>query len=170
MYLQAVLSTSTGSAGSFSNRTAQSMNRRRTERRSLTLAASGSSPSEASIPVLIRDISPGGLLIQADAGALNIDDEVTFNLADDSCVQARVAWMSERLFGCEFRTPVSAGTLSAALLKSEPRSRPPDNGFHCPPRSRGVSEEVVPEENFSLALMIAALFWMAGGVALALVL
>ena len=59
MYLQAVLSTSTGSTGTFSNRTAQSSNRRRKERRSLTLSAFANSPNESGIPVLIRDISPG---------------------------------------------------------------------------------------------------------------
>ena len=170
MYLQAVLSTSTGGTGSFANQAAQSMNRRRTERRSLTLSASASSQSETGIPVLIRDISPGGLLIQAEAGALNIDDEVTFELADDTRVQARVAWMSERLFGCAFKTPVSVATVSAALLRAEPQVNAPVNEFRIRPHSRGVSEGVVPEANFSLALILAALLWAAGGAALALVL
>jgi hypothetical protein len=168
MYLQAVLSTSTESTGSFSNQTGHSMNRRRTERRSLTLSASASSPSESGISVLVRDISPGGLLIQAEAGTLKIDDEVTLELADDTRVQARVAWMSERLFGCEFKTPVPVATVSAALLKAEPQFGAPNSGFRGLPHSRNVSEEVVPEANFSLALILAVLLWVAGGWALAL--
>ena len=162
MYLQAVLSTSTESTGSFSNQTAHSMNRRRTERRSLTLSASASSPSESEISVLVRDISPGGLLFQAEAGTLKIDDEVTLELADDTRVQARVAWMSERLFGCEFKTPVPVATVSAALLKAEPQFGAPNSGFRGLPHSRSVSEEVVPEANFSLALILAVFLWAVG--------
>ena len=169
MYLQAVLSRSTGNTGSVRSQTTRSMNRRRTERRSLTLSASASSPNESGIPVIIRDISPGGLLIQAEAGTLKIDDEVTFELADDTRVQARVAWMSERLFGCKFKSPVSVATVCAALLKAEPRSATGSVGYPGPPRS-SVSKDVVPEANFLLALIVAALVWVAAGTALALVL
>ena len=170
MYLQAVLSTSTGSTGTFSNRTAQSSNRRRKERRSLTLSAFANSPNESGIPVLIRDISPGGLLIQAEAGTLNIDDEVTFDLADDAQVRARVAWMSERLFGCAFKTPISVAIVSAALLKAEPRSAVADTENRVQPRSSGARNGIVPEANLALALVLAALLWAAIGATLALVL
>jgi hypothetical protein len=170
MYLQAVLSPSITSTGSVSRQAAQPLNRRQTERRSLALSACASSPKESGIPVLIRDISPGGLLIQAEAGSLKIGDEVTFELADDKQVKARIAWVSERLFGCEFETPVSVATVSAALLKAEPQFGPAGNGRRGSPRTRGISEEVVPEANFSLALVLAVLLWAAGGTALALVL
>ena len=170
VYLQAVLSTATGNPGSLSNLAARSTNRRRSERRSLILSASANSPNEGGIPVLIRDISPGGLLIQAKAGTLKIDDEVTFWLADDTPVHARVAWMSERLFGCEFKTPVSVATVSAALLKAEPRSTIGHIGYSGPPRSQGVSKDIVPEASFSLALILAILLWAAGAAVLALVL
>jgi hypothetical protein len=169
MYLQAVLSPSTASTGSIARQTARSMNRRQTERRSLALSAFASSPNESGIPVLIRDISPGGLLIQAERGILTIDDQVTFELADDTQVKARVAWVSERLFGCEFKTPVSVATVSAALLKAEPQSDPADNALRGPPRTPGTSEKVVPEANFSLALLIAVFLWAAGATALAIV-
>ena len=171
MYLQAVLSPSTASTGSFARQTAQSMNRRQTERRSLALSASASSPKESGIPVLIRNISPGGLLIQAEPGILTIDDEVTVDLADDKQIKARVAWVSERLFGCEFKKPVSVATVSAALLKAEPRFGPAGNRrLRGSARTRGISGGVVPEANFSLSLVLAVLLWAAGAAALALVL
>jgi hypothetical protein len=170
MYLQAVLSPSISSTGSVAGQTARSVNRRRTERRSLALSASASSPKESGMPVLIRDISPGGLLIQAEPGILSIDDEVTFKLAADKQVKARVAWVSERLFGCEFKRPVSVATVSAALLKAEPQLGPAGNGLPGSPRTRGISEEIVPEANFFLALVLAVLLWAAGAAALALAL
>jgi hypothetical protein len=167
MYLQAVLSPLIARSGSFARQTPRSLNRRQAERRSLALTACASSPKEIGIPVLIRDISPGGLLIQAEPGILSIDDEVTLALADDKQVKARIAWVSERLFGCEFKTPVSVATVSAALLKAEPQFGP-GNGLPGSPRTRGIGEEVRPEANFSLALVLAVLLWMAGGAALAL--
>jgi hypothetical protein len=168
MYLQAVLSTSAGSTGSISRQTTHAKNRRRTKRRSLTLSAFASSSNESGIPVLIRDISPGGLLIQAEPGTVKIDDEVTFELAGDTLVRARVAWMSERLIGCEFETPVSVATVSAALLKAEPQFNRPDDRSGRAPRSRDVNQELAPEANFSFALILAVLLWVAGGSALAL--
>ena len=170
MYLQAVLSIPQGSASSFSNSTARSIYRRGPKRRSLTLSASASLPRGSEVPALIRDISPGGILIQADAGTLAIDDEVTLNLADDTTIRARVAWTSERLFGCEFKTPISVATVSAALLRAEPQSRAAGPGNRPLADSGKARGGFLPEANFSVALLLGISLWAAGGAAMALVL
>jgi hypothetical protein len=146
------------------------MNRRRSKRRSLTLSAFASLPRASEIPVLIRDISPGGLLIQADSGTLRIDDQVLLDLIDGRTVLARVAWTSERLFGCEFASPISVGAISAALLRGEAQSRSTVSGDHLLPELGMRGEALEPESNLTVALALGFLLWAGAGAMLALML
>ncbi|TCJ39510.1 PilZ domain-containing protein [Parafrankia sp. BMG5.11] len=69
-------------------------NRRRNGRRTLTFAADLSTLSGNETRVTIRDISSGGLLIEADNGALATDDLITLDLPGAGLVAARVIWRS----------------------------------------------------------------------------
>jgi hypothetical protein len=170
MYLQAVLSTAQGSPSSFSDSTVRSINRRRSKRRSLALSASATLPQAGDIPVLIRDISPGGLLLEAGAGMLRMDDEVTIDLPDDTKIRSRVAWTSERFFGCEFDSPISAAGISAALLRGKTLPRAAAAPGRPLPNPGIRSGALEPESDLSVALVIGFLLWAGAGGVLALIL
>lgn len=135
--------------------------RRNDKRRSLKLIAIASSPSAAETRVIIRDISAGGLLIEADRGVMSPDDQLELDLPREGIVRARVVWQSGDFYGCQFSKPVSTGAVSAALLKSEPSFPSILNSTSDPaeatPRVRPPSLE--PELNFSVALGLALVSW-----------
>ncbi|AJA09203.1 XRE family transcriptional regulator [Sphingopyxis fribergensis] len=97
--------------------TAPGAGKRRTERRKLHLEVQGAHASDASIVVKIHNISLTGMLIECEA-QLAIDDLIDVDLPHAGSVATRLIWASEKLFGCQFETPISPAALSAAQLQS----------------------------------------------------
>ena len=160
MRLSAFLQVSPPDSGTFASLVPADSNRRKAPRRSLTLSASSKSPHGHDIPVLIRDISPGGLLLESGPGALAVDERVDLALPERPSVRARVAWTSGSFFGCEFSETISAGALSAALLKSDPRSlNDTDLPVDAVDRQAGAHRRFMPELNFTAAFLLSALLW-----------
>lgn len=156
MRLAAVLRATGEDKNSLSGEKSGAFDRRRTERRSLRLSGSTSTLVTGDIPVLIRDISPGGLMIEAEARSLSVEDSVAISLPDDRIVDGRVAWASGRFFGCEFRSHVSAGAISAALLKADPRVTPAGGAREETPAERA---RFMPELNLSVAFYASLVLW-----------
>jgi hypothetical protein len=90
-------------------------------RRTLRLSARVSS-SDAWAEVLIRDLSESGLRFET-AVDLEIGEIVSVDLPFIGQTDAKIVWKELNSFGCEFLTPVSQTTISAALLRS-PGDRP----------------------------------------------
>jgi transcriptional regulator with XRE-family HTH domain len=96
---------------------AESAGKPREPRRKLWLEAQGALVSGNSAKVLVHNISATGLLLESPV-ALAIDEKIGIELPHAGAMWAKVIWASGHLFGCEFETPVSAATLSAAQLRS----------------------------------------------------
>lgn len=86
-------------------------------RRRLSLVAQGVKETGAGIEVLIHNISETGLLVESDV-RLAVGERIEIELPHAGAIPARTIWASGRLFGCEFESPVSPATLSAAELRS----------------------------------------------------
>lgn len=135
--------------------------RRRAERRSLRLSVDTTLPSAGDTQVLIRDISSGGLLIEAEPTSLSVDDWIEVGLPGTGPVKGRVVWTSGRFFGCEFDQPISTGMLSAALLKAAPAVIADpllESASKDTPPSRSRSR-LLPELNFSVAVLLSFALW-----------
>jgi hypothetical protein len=65
----------------------------------------------------IHDISTRGLLFETSATLP--DDLVQVKLSQADPTHARIAWRHGRFFGCEFIEPLTAASVSAALLQSD---------------------------------------------------
>lgn len=135
--------------------------RRRSARRTLRLSVNTRSMSAGGIQVLIRDISPAGFLIEAGEHALAVDDWLEVGLPNDQSVKARVTWASGRFCGCTFGEPISAATISAALLMADPeppheRAPAGDDEARLP---RAERPPIQPELNLSAALLLALALW-----------
>jgi len=96
--------------------------RRASERHFLKLRVPGSTPAEASVVVLIHDLSRTGLLIETSAN-LAVGADLEIDLPQTGVRQARVVWNGGHYFGCQFHEAISKGGLSAAILKS-PEAHP----------------------------------------------
>jgi hypothetical protein len=89
---------------------------------------------------------------------------------ENGVAESRVVWESGRFFGCELRAGISQAAVSGALLQGQPRAA---IGNSVNPNGDAIGARgaiLVPERNFSAALMIALLLWGAilGGGYLAL--
>lgn len=91
---------------------------RQTERRRVRLRVHGANAVRAALVVEIRNISATGMLIACDAG-LRDDERIEIDLPNIGSVPAAIIWSSGNLFGCQFDTPLSPATLSAAQLRSD---------------------------------------------------
>jgi hypothetical protein len=163
MLLRAVLRQSEGDAANFSNEAAQGVDRRSSRRRSLTLTAHTSSAGAGELPVLILDISEGGLLLEANTAELSVGDQIGIELPECGLVRARLAWKSGPFAGCQFSEAVAPAAISAALLKADPHSHAapvaPDQLATSRTRSR-----IEPELNFSVAFLLALVVWALIGL------
>ena len=74
-----------------------------------------------SVPVVMLDLSESGMMISTKA-KLSVDEVIPVDLPEMGEVEARVAWKRMSLYGCVFLSPVTKAAISAALLKSDPRS------------------------------------------------
>jgi hypothetical protein len=112
--------------------------RRRAPRLLLKLGAKVGSGSSA----VVHDISTRGLLFEtgAELGAARIH----VHLPDVPAAKARVVWSHGHFYGCEFEEPIPNSSVSAALLRSDPKalSVPVPANWHeaatPEPRRRGV--------------------------------
>ena len=96
---------------------ADKSDRRSSNRRILRLHASGRAGSDDGMVVRIHDLSLTGLLIET-AADVSVGDQLEVELPEGGSSLARVVWNSGHHFGCEFVSPISKATISAALLKN----------------------------------------------------
>jgi transcriptional regulator with XRE-family HTH domain len=89
----------------------------RAPRRTLRLETSGRHASGGETPVLVHNASTTGLLIET-AAELAEGERIEIDLPHAGPVAAQIVWRSGKLFGSRFDSPVSAGTLAAAELRS----------------------------------------------------
>ncbi|WP_168453618.1 helix-turn-helix domain-containing protein [Sphingopyxis microcysteis] len=108
----------------------------RSTRRTLRLRLQGRAGG-GDLNVSVHNISATGLLLEGDA-ALAVDDRVDIDLPHAGVTRARVIWVSGSLYGCQFETPISSATLSAAQLRAVvsgdrtedvPANEPADESF-----------------------------------------
>lgn len=88
----------------------------RSTRRTLRLRLQGRADG-GDLNVSVHNISATGLLLEGDA-ALAVDDRIDIDLPHAGVTRARVIWVSGALYGCQFETPISSATLSAAQLRA----------------------------------------------------
>lgn len=138
------------------------------ERRSLRLHARTYSRSAGDTLVLVHNISPTGLLIEAREGALAVGDSFNIDVPEAGSAESTVVWNSGRFFGCEFHRPVTKAIVSAALLRGEPLLRsPPQAGGDIRSGSLGaaIRSKLVPERNLLAAVTLALGLWFLIGAA-----
>ncbi len=92
--------------------------RRSEERRHLLFATTAIGAAGESQPVLVRDISARGLLLETEeAGSL--DSTIVVNLPETGDIEAHVIWQGDKLAGCRLETHLSQATIDAVRAKGE---------------------------------------------------
>jgi transcriptional regulator with XRE-family HTH domain len=102
--------------------------KRSAPRKTLRLSASHRRAGRQAGAVLVHDLSTEGMLIETVAG-LAVGEAVTIELPRSGAHEAAVVWSSGHFYGCRFKQPLPAGTMSAALLKAFPADK---RGLHEP--------------------------------------
>jgi transcriptional regulator with XRE-family HTH domain len=92
---------------------------RASQRRVLRLKTRGVTGDGKERPVVIRNISTGGLLLEADL-AISPGEFVVIELPEVGAIPAQVVWRSDKLCGCSFDKKLSAAGLTAARLQGLP--------------------------------------------------
>ena len=105
---------------------------RRQPRRALQLETSGVLPSGFEANVTIHNISAAGLLLETEV-PLAEGEAFTIELPEIGRVEARIVWVSGRLYGCAFEQALGQGVLAAAQLRAAASSA---QEFH-PPQADG---------------------------------
>lgn len=90
------------------------LDERSAARRTLRLQVSAST-SAASTSAVIHNLSENGLQLET-AIALQVGEALHVDLPHAGTTTALVVWKRGKLVGCEFTSPVSKATVSAALL------------------------------------------------------
>jgi hypothetical protein len=137
------------------------VDRRSSNRRILRLHATGRAGSDDGVVVHIHDLSLTGLLIET-AADMSVGDRLEVELPEGGSSLARVVWNSGQHFGCEFISPISRATISAALLKN-PVGVDVLEPFEI--RSEEYPEELLEGPTDKLPLRTR--FWIIVGLALA---
>lgn len=101
----------------------ESGDRRASARRALRLDIAGNGHA-GSGQVTIHDLSLTGALLETSA-SLTTGEVLEIDLPNAGPVEATVVWNSGEFYGCQFSEPISAASLSAALLQSAPRPQDP---------------------------------------------
>lgn len=112
-----------------------SENERRSEaRRHLLFATTARGLDGDSQPVLVRDISARGLLLETEEG-VTLDPVIAVGLPEAGDVEAHVIWQGDKLAGCRLDTHLSQATIDAVRAKGEAaHAEQPDQ----PERTEGV--------------------------------
>jgi hypothetical protein len=74
--------------------------------------------SRAPSKVVVLNLSEAGLMLHTK-DELAVGETFEVVLPEAGFVETRVVWKRTTLYGCEFLTPVSRGTISAVLLKAK---------------------------------------------------
>src|SRR5690242_12710020 len=93
-------------------------------RRTLNLQV-GSQYLDAEALVLIHNLSENGLLIETLA-PLELGETIEVELPEAGATPARIVRKDGDHYGCRFASPISKGSVSAALLRSPVAGRAPD--------------------------------------------
>lgn len=92
--------------------------RRSETRRHLLFATTARGDDGESQPVLVRDISARGLLLETEEGAV-LDPSIAVNLPEAGDVEAHVIWQGDKLAGCRLDHHLSQATIDAVRAKGE---------------------------------------------------
>lgn len=111
---------------------AQSRDKRQSMRRKLRLQLPGTKINGVEVEVLLHNISATGLLLEGEVG-LAPGHWIDVTLPHAGVTRARVVWISGVLCGCEFDTPISPATLSAAQLRGVGDAPPNETDFFPKP-------------------------------------
>ena len=96
-----------------------SENERRSEaRRHLLFATTARGGDGGTQPVLVRDISARGLLLETEEGA-TLDQVIAVGLPEAGDVEAHVIWQGDKLAGCRLDHHLSQATIDAVRIKGE---------------------------------------------------
>lgn len=125
-------------------------------RRKLSLSTEARPSRDGAVQAIIRDMSETGLLIEADL-RLDIGDRLELELPERGPVEAQVMWSSGRHFGCQFATPLARAAVSAAVLRSSPRSS--DKRPHNPTGIRVPSAEFAPAAKVAIIGLASLVSW-----------
>jgi len=93
--------------------------RRRDERRLVTLVTNLAESSDQDTTIRILNLSRTGLLFEADA-SFEVGEIFLLDLPEVGTTSVRVRRKDGQRFGCEFLSAVTHAAVSAALLKSSP--------------------------------------------------
>lgn len=86
--------------------------RRSEERRHLLFATTARGADGANQPVLVRDISARGLLLETEEGVI-LDSPIAVSLPEAGDVEAHVIWQGDKLAGCRLDDHLSQATIDA---------------------------------------------------------
>ena len=92
--------------------------RRSEERRHLLFATTARGGDGGSQPVLVRDISARGLLLETEENAV-LDSSIAVNLPEAGDVEAHVIWQGDKLAGLRLDHHLSQATIDAVRAKGE---------------------------------------------------
>lgn len=96
-----------------------SENERRSEaRRHLLFATTARGANGEGQPVLVRDISARGLLLETEEG-VTLDPIIAVGLPEAGDVEAQVIWQGDKLAGCRLDAHLSQATIDAVRVKGE---------------------------------------------------
>lgn len=99
--------------------------RRSEERRHLLYATTARGDAGESQPVLVRDISARGLLLETEEG-VTLDQTIAVTLPDAGEVEAHVIWQGDKLAGCRLDNHLSQSTINAVRAEGEAAPADPD--------------------------------------------
>ena len=92
--------------------------RRSEERRHLLFATTARGEDGEDQPVLVRDISARGLLLETEEAAV-LDKTIVVDLPEAGDVEAHVIWQGDKLAGCRLETHLTQATIDAVRAKGE---------------------------------------------------
>ncbi len=92
--------------------------RRSETRRHLLFATTARGEDGESQPVLVRDISESGLLLETEEGA-QLDKTISVLLPEAGEVAAQVIWQGDKLAGCRLHAHLSQPAIDAVRAKGE---------------------------------------------------
>jgi transcriptional regulator with XRE-family HTH domain len=131
-----------------------SFDQRGTPRKTLRLLTSLKGAGRKGTPVLVHDLSAGGMLIESDE-SLAIGETLAVELPRAGQREATVVWTGDRFYGCRFAEELPSSAVSAALLRARPAApqspRPTADEEDFPARltalreARGLSIEQLAE-------------------------
>ena len=99
--------------------------RRSSERRSLRLTITASSPESPDLAVTVHDLSETGMLLETRV-PLAAGQKIQIFLPIAGAVDTTIVWNSHQFYGCQFEERVPRAAVSAALLRSVPRDEAPE--------------------------------------------